>query len=108
MKHLLKFNEHILSSVENSDHFFNKINLLTTSDLVEGEFYKYRKKIDSGQGKGNTLSALVKFIKVDNNKNYHFRIIKVLTPNLGRLLNFKNDDIIISSASDITKYFSLK
>jgi hypothetical protein len=107
MKHLIKYNEHILFPDEKEYHFFNKVSLLTSSDLDLDELYKYRRKIESGEGKGNTLSAIVKFIKSDNNK-YHFRVIKVLTPNLARLLNFKVDDIIISDSSEISKYYTIK
>jgi hypothetical protein len=107
MKYLVKFNEHILASDDRGSHFFNKVALLTASDLELDELYKYRRKVESGEGKGNTLSARVRFIKSDNNK-YHFRVVKVLTPNLARLLNFKVDDIIISDSSEISKYYTIK
>jgi len=107
MKHLVKFNEHILSSDGSGSHFFNKITLLTSSDLDLDETYKYRRRIESGKGKGNILSARVKLVKIDDNK-YHFKVIKVLTPTIARLLNFEVDDVLVSDSHEISKYYTIK
>lgn len=107
MKHLIKFNEHILTSDESGSHFFNKISLLTSSDLEIDEIYKYRRRIESGEGRGNTLSARVKLIKIDNDK-YHFKVVKVLTPTIARLLNFEVGDILVSNSNEISKYYTFK
>lgn len=107
MKHLVKFNEHILASGEDSSHFFNKVTLLTTSDLNLDKVYKYKRKIESGEGRGNTLSAIVKLIKIDNNK-YHFEVVKILTPIIARLLNFEIGDVLVSEPYEISKYYTYK
>jgi hypothetical protein len=107
MKHLVKFNEHILASDDKGSHFFNKVALLTTSDLELGEIYKYRRRIESGEGRGNILSARVKLVKIDNNK-YHFKVVKILTPTIAKLLNFEVGDILVSDSSEISKYYTIK
>jgi hypothetical protein len=107
MKHLVKFNEHILASDERGSHFFNKVALLTSSDLELDEIYKYRRRIESGEGKGNILSAKVKLIKIDNNK-YHFKVVKILTPTIARLLNFEIGDVLVSESYEISKYYTIK
>lgn len=107
MKHLIKFNEHIFSSGEIGSHLLNKVSLLTISDLELDMVYKYRRRIESGEGRGNTLSALVIFIKADSNK-YHFKVTKILTPNLANLMNFKVGDIIISDSLEVSKYITIK
>lgn len=107
MKYLSKFNEHILASDEKGSHFFNKVALLTSSDLELGVIYKYRRKIESGKGRGNTLSSRVKLVKIDNNK-YHFKVVKILTPTIARLINFEIGDILVSDSHEISKYYTIK
>lgn len=107
MKYLIKFNEHILTSDGSGSHFFNKVSLLTSSELEIDEIYKYKRRIESGEGRGNTLSARVKLIKIDNDK-YHFKVVKVLTPTIARLLNFEIGDILVSDSHEISKYYTFK
>jgi hypothetical protein len=107
MKYLVKFNEHILASDKSGSHFFDKVALLTSSDLELGEIYKYKRKIESGEGRGNILSARVKLIKIDDNK-YHFKVIKVLTPTIAKFLNFEVGDILVSDSYEISKYYTVK
>jgi hypothetical protein len=107
MKYLIKYNEHILSRSDGNSHLFDKIFILDKSDLELGGVYKYKKKIEFGEGRGNYISARVRLVKIDGDE-YHFLVIKLLTPNLAKLSNFKEGDIIISKDVEISKYYTIK
>lgn len=106
MKYLFKFNEHILSINDKSDHLFGDVSKLTSSDLQPGEIYKYQNNVSLG-GKSKKVASLVKLDKIDDNENYHFKVVKVLTPRVGKLINLQRGDIIMSEPRDIPRYYSL-